>query len=211
MGNETPTYITCPHCGKNVLMDWTCSECKKAIAYDIVDDFVRTNPHKPETDRKEDIVEILKRGDDFCVDVGGRDCDTCSPNRQDRCTVHKQAQLLADRCYGDIRQTLNEFVKKLKQHLFAKCTTIRHINDPIEVYIDRAQVNDLIDKFRQEFLAQMGIADEYHIFEFKTEELREFPSKDEALKAFERLKKDNPPGIWQLFCNHKIIAEFIGG
>ena len=32
MGNETPTYITCPHCGKNVLMDWTCSECKKAIS-----------------------------------------------------------------------------------------------------------------------------------------------------------------------------------
>ena len=56
MGNETPTYIICPHCGKKVLMDWTCSECKKAIAYDIVDNFVRTNPHKPETDRKQEIA-----------------------------------------------------------------------------------------------------------------------------------------------------------
>ena len=47
MGNETHAYIICPHCGKKILMDWTCSECKNAIAYDIVDDFVRTNPHKP--------------------------------------------------------------------------------------------------------------------------------------------------------------------
>ena len=110
MGNETSTYITCPHCGKKVLMDWMCSECKKAIAYDIVDDFVRTNPHKPKTNR-----------------------------------------------------------------------------------------------------AQMGIADEYHIFEFKTEELHKFANKDEALKAFKQLKKENPPGIWQLFCNHEMIDEFIGG
>lgn len=53
--------------------------------------------------------------------------------------------------------------------------------------------------------------DKYHIFEFKTEELHEYTDKDEALKDFAQLKKDNPPGIWQLFCNHKMIDEFIGG
>ena len=84
-------------------------------------------------------------------------------------------------------------------------------SDPIEEDMNSEQVNEEIDKFRQEFLAQMGIADEYHIFEFKTEELHEFTDKNEAFKAFEQLKKDNPPGIWQLFCNHKMIDEFIGG
>lgn len=54
------------------------------------------------TDREkqiEEIVELLKNGDDFCVDVGGRYCDTCSPNRHERCTVWKQAKLLYNAGY----------------------------------------------------------------------------------------------------------------
>ncbi len=47
MEKETLTYITCPHCGKKILMDWTCPICKKEIAYDIKDGLVRSNPHKP--------------------------------------------------------------------------------------------------------------------------------------------------------------------
>lgn len=41
--------IDCPYCGKQVIMDWKCSKCGKEIAYDINDNFVRSNPHKKET------------------------------------------------------------------------------------------------------------------------------------------------------------------
>lgn len=41
--------IRCPYCGKEVVMDWKCSACKKEIVYDISNDFVRSNPHKKET------------------------------------------------------------------------------------------------------------------------------------------------------------------
>lgn len=40
-------YITCPYCGKRVLMDWTCSECALEIEYDFDENFRRHNPHKP--------------------------------------------------------------------------------------------------------------------------------------------------------------------
>lgn len=42
----------------------------------------------------EEIVEILKDKDDFCVDIGGKNCDECSSNRLERCIVWKQAKLL---------------------------------------------------------------------------------------------------------------------
>lgn len=42
------TYIKCPYCGKSVIMDWKCSECKKEIAYDIDNNLIRSNPHKKE-------------------------------------------------------------------------------------------------------------------------------------------------------------------
>lgn len=37
--------IICPYCKKKIIMDWVCPECKNEIAYDIDENFIRSNPH----------------------------------------------------------------------------------------------------------------------------------------------------------------------
>lgn len=61
----------------------------------------------------EKIVALLQEQDDFCVDVGGKDCATCSPNRFERCTVRKQAKALYEAGYRNIKQIIEEFADKM--------------------------------------------------------------------------------------------------
>ena len=51
----------------------------------------------------------------------------------------------------------------------------------------------------------------WQIFEFKTEEMAEYDNAVDAYNVFNNLKRNNIPGIWQLYMDRKeLLEEFVG-
>lgn len=73
---------------------------------------------------------------------------------KETCKARLYATRVINEGCGDTKQAVREFAEKLKQVLFAKCTIIRRIDDPIEEDMNSEEVNKTIDELLAEVIGE---------------------------------------------------------